>query len=324
MASITNIQLKVTNFTKVIKMHYTPVLVIIFNRPEATKQLFERLAIIQPQKLYIIADAPRAGVEQDVVLCNETRAIFKQIDWKCDIKTKYNTKNMGCDATVISGINWFFEHEEMGIILEDDCIPSISFFYFCEKMLEIYKTNPDIALICGTNYLDRPLSKKYDYYIGDFMHTWGWATWKHIWDSVDWSKRFSSAAITDKLLSCFHNKSFAEIMHNNIINSYACSPVNWDAVFFINNIFENKKGIIPNINMISNVGFTGTHFNNSSSKLLNTPFQEFEQVITFKGTDLNPKDLKKLVDNYVEKNQYLTIRDKLYIFRKSISKYLTQ
>ena len=129
----------------------TPILLIVFNRPEKTQKLFEKIKAIKPKKLFVSADGPRENFKNDKLLCNETREIFKNIDWDCDCKFKFSEKNLSCKINVIDSINWFFSLNEEGIILEDDCIPNIYFFNFCKVLLEKYKNDSLIMQINGTN-----------------------------------------------------------------------------------------------------------------------------------------------------------------------------
>ena len=110
-----------------------PILLLLFNRPIETKILFDRLRLLKPSKIYINQDGPRINFLKDKILCQEVKKLIKDIDWQCDIKTKFSEINLGCRTSVSSAISWFFQNEEEGIILEDDCIPSKTFFYFVIK-----------------------------------------------------------------------------------------------------------------------------------------------------------------------------------------------
>ena len=117
---------EIMNFNKDV-----PVLFLIFNRPDTTKQVFDAIRKARPKRLYVAADAPRVEKEGEAALCQQTRAIIKQVDWDCEVQTLFREENLGCQKAISSAIDWFFEHEEMGIILEDDCLPSPSLFSFC-------------------------------------------------------------------------------------------------------------------------------------------------------------------------------------------------
>ena len=120
----------------------TPVLFIIFNRPETTMQVFERIRQARPPKLFIVADGARKDKPGEAEKCEQCRAIKDMVDWQCEVYTNFADENIGCKNRVASGISWVFEQVEEAIILEDDCLPNMSFFRFCQEMLEKYKNDP--------------------------------------------------------------------------------------------------------------------------------------------------------------------------------------
>ena len=135
-----------------VKMFNTPILFLIFNRPQTTLLVFEQIKKVQPKWLFIAADGPHIEKPGEEELCNETREIvLKGIDWDCEVKTLFRSENVGCMKGPSEAINWFFGNVEQGIILEDDCLPDSSFFTYCEQLLEEYKYNEKIITIGGTN-----------------------------------------------------------------------------------------------------------------------------------------------------------------------------
>ena len=127
----------------------TPILFLVFNRPDTTKKVFESIKAIKPKRLYISCDGARLDNENDKEKIKEVKEIFKNIDWECQVYKRFRDKNLGCKLAVIDGINWFFDQEEEGIILEDDTLPSNSFYNFCEFMLEKYRENKVVMHIGG-------------------------------------------------------------------------------------------------------------------------------------------------------------------------------
>ena len=130
-----------------------PILFLVFNRPDVTKKVFEQIKKAKPKKLYIAADGPRKNIPNEKEICNEVIKFVTKINWNCEVKTLFREENLGCGKAVSSAIDWFFENEEFGIILEDDCVPDQSFFGFCEQMLVKYKDDARIMMVAGTNYL---------------------------------------------------------------------------------------------------------------------------------------------------------------------------
>ena len=122
-----------------------PVLFLVFNRPDVTMRVFEAIRHARPRRLYVAADGPRAGISSETGKCEQTRQIATQVDWDCEVKTLFRSENLGCRVAVSSAIDWFFENEPEGIILEDDCLPHPTFFHFCQELLERYQHDQRIA-----------------------------------------------------------------------------------------------------------------------------------------------------------------------------------
>ncbi len=162
-----------------------PVLFMVFNRPEKTKQVFQAIREARPQKLYVAADAPRETVPEDVPKCLEVKNIVTNIDWPCDTKYLFHEKNIGCSLAGVKAWDWLFSQEKEMIFLEDDGIPSKSFFWFCQELLDKYENNPRIAHICGQNFGQKfgPHTYFFSRYAGT---TWGFATWKRTHDLFEY------------------------------------------------------------------------------------------------------------------------------------------
>lgn len=162
-----------------------PVLFLIFNRPDTTRKVFAEIRRAKPARLYIAADGPRKERTTDIALCEQTRDIINEIDWPCQSYTLYRKENLGCKLAVSSAINWFFEREESGIILEDDCLPHPTFFKFCEIMLERYKDDTRVMHIGGSNFQEGMIRGDGDYYYSKWTPVWGWASWRRAWKNYD-------------------------------------------------------------------------------------------------------------------------------------------
>ncbi len=159
----------------------TAVLFLVFNRPDTTAQVFEAIRKAKPPWLYVAADGPRANREGEAEKVTKVREIATAVDWPCEVKTLFREENLGCKYAVSGGITWFFEHEEQGIILEDDCLPSQSFFWFCEHMLNIYKHNHVVMHIGGYKPKHIPIDE-FSISFTRATHVWGWATWANRWE----------------------------------------------------------------------------------------------------------------------------------------------
>ena len=142
----------------------TAVLFLIFNRPDTTKQVFEAIRKSKPPRLYVAADGPRTDKSGEAEKVEQVRRIAMQVDWNCEVKTLFREENLGCGKAVSSAITWFFKNEEEGIILEDDCLPNQSFFWFCEELLERYRDDMRIMAVSGDNFQKGLARNEFIYY----------------------------------------------------------------------------------------------------------------------------------------------------------------
>jgi hypothetical protein len=163
----------------------SPVLFLVFNRPESTRQVFDAIRLARPSKLYIAADGPRVGRSGEAQLCSEVRDIAVSVNWPCEVKTLFRESNLGCKVGVSSGITWFFRHEDEGIILEDDVLPVPTFFGFCDEMLERYRNDARVSMVSGCNLISNHFTPKQSYFFSRYNHIWGWATWRRAWQHYD-------------------------------------------------------------------------------------------------------------------------------------------
>ena len=157
---------------------------MVFNRPDTTAQVFETIRQAKPARLYVAADGARKEKDGELERVAMVREIATTVDWPCEVKTLFQDKNLGCKNAVSSAISWFFEHEEQGIILEDDCLPSADFFDFCENNLEKYRSDTRIMMIAGTNYLPSE-NLRVPFFFSEHFIIWGWATWRRAWQLYD-------------------------------------------------------------------------------------------------------------------------------------------
>jgi hypothetical protein len=251
---------------------YTPVLLVIFNRPETTRRVFEAIRAAKPEKLYIAADGPRHDVPGDVEKCNDARKIADDVDWPCKVETLFRTENLNCGVSPSTAFTWFFEHEEEGIILEDDCLPSQTFFWFCQELLERYRHDTRVMHIGGNNFLNGwQKDSDYSYYFSRCGHIWGWATWRRAWEKFDFSiKRYRKAKenhffhyyFLDRIEKAYRMNKFDKTIKGN--GSVDWWDYQWDFARYVN----TGLAIVPNKNLVSNLGFgdLATHTTNGKSR----------------------------------------------------------
>jgi hypothetical protein len=254
----------------------TPILFLIFNRPDTTKLVFESIRSVQPKYLYIAADGARESKEAEQQLCDETRAVVANIDWDCEVKTLFREQNLGCRNAVSSAIDWFFEQVEEGIILEDDCLPHPSFYNFCEENLALYRNDSQVMHISGDNFQKGKKRGEDSYYFSNYAHIWGWATWRRAWRYYDVNLKLYSELETHNLLQqLFSSKKEMSYWKKLFNDAYQKKVNTWDYQWTFAIWQNNGLSIIPNTNLVSNIGFgSGTHTTSADiMELSNIPTQ---------------------------------------------------
>jgi len=179
----------------------TPVIFVIFNRPETTERVFETIREAKPKKLLVIADAPRATHPDDIERCAAARAIINRVDWECEVLTNYADVNLGIGKRPATGFDWAFTLVEEAIILEDDCLPHPTFFRYCEELLDRYRHDLRIMSISGQNVQFGQSRTPYSYYFSRYHHIWGWATWRRAWQHFDIEMKLWPEAKQQNLLA---------------------------------------------------------------------------------------------------------------------------
>jgi tetratricopeptide (TPR) repeat protein len=286
----------------------TPICLIIFKRPDTTEKVFEAIRQAKPPKLLVIADGPRTNRPGEAEKCAAARAIINRVDWDCEVLTNYSDTNLGCRHRVSSGLDWVFDLVEEAIILEDDCLPHPTFFQFCEELLERYRHDEQVMVIAGNNFQFGRNRTEYSYYFSRYSHCWGWATWRRAWQHYDNEMKLWPQARYGNLL--------AEILQNSQAASYW--SINFQGVYEGFNSWaypwkfacwiHNGLTILPNINLVSNIGFDqeATHttvintFANMPTEAISFPLQhppvvirntqadDFTEKIMFSGTWSKP------------------------------------
>jgi hypothetical protein len=235
----------------------TPVAFIIFNRPDTTERVFAEIAKAKPSKLLVVADGARTDKSGEAEKVAATRAIIERVDWDCEVLTNYSDINLGCKRRVSSGIDWVFEQVEEAIILEDDCLPDSSFFRFCEELLKRYRYDQRIGMISGDNFQFGNRRNDDSYYFSKYVHIWGWASWRDRWQSSYDVELKKWPAIRDGgwLEDMLGNKKEAVNWKGVFERTYKGEIDTWDFQWVFANWVEGRINIMPNVNLISNIGF---------------------------------------------------------------------
>lgn len=259
----------------------TAVLFLVFNRPDTTGRVFEAIRQAKPPRLYVAADGPRTGRPGEVEKVAEVRRIATAVDWPCEVKTLFREENLGCKRAVSSAITWFFEQEEQGIILEDDCLPHPDFFVFCETLLNRYADDERVWMVTGDNFQNGRRRGEATYYFSKYNHIWGWASWRRAWDrySVDlpfWPEWRDSgywlATVPDRVERRYWEKIFDSVYEGNIDT--------WDYQWTACTWRNGGLTATPNVNLISNIGFNAeaTHTASTGSPLANMPTASLGEI----------------------------------------------
>lgn len=233
---------------------HTPVILLIFQRPEQTAQVFEMVRQVKPPKLLVVADGPRSDKPGEAEKCAAARAIVDRVDWDCEVFTNFSEVNLGCKNRVSSGLTWAFEIVEEAIILEDDCVPELSFFRFCEELLEKYRDVPRVMSITGENTHGYQSSDS-SYYFSQYSFYWGWATWRRAWQQFDGTVQlWKGLRETNWLSNLLQNPEAAEYwsdIFEQTYNGFNSWGYGWTFACLVN------QGLcaVANNNLISNIGF---------------------------------------------------------------------
>tara|TARA_X000000950_G_scaffold45778_1_gene52125 strand:- start:14644 stop:15573 length:930 start_codon:yes stop_codon:yes gene_type:complete len=246
----------------------TPILFLTYKRIDTSLRVFESIKKAKPKKLYFVSNAPSSDNSEELIKISKVRSLVDSIDWDCKVITLFRETHLEVKESISSSIDWFFTMEEKGIILEDDCVPSQTFYSFCQELLNYYEDDNQVFSICGScHYTDSNLPIN-GYSFSNHTYIWGWATWKRAWlkydiNMKDWPKFKRSQSYKSK----FRNRIIRYYWTNIFNKVYDNHIKTWDYQWLYSTWFNNGLSIIPNVNLVSNVGFGNdsifTHDKNS-------------------------------------------------------------
>ncbi len=233
------------------------VLMLVFNRPDVTEQVFQAVRNARPPRLYVAADGPRPGRSQDEETTAKVREVFKQVDWPCEVHTRFLTENLGCRNAVSSAIDWFFSKEEQGIVLEDDVLPSPAFFSYCDTMLERYKHDERVFSVVGNNLVEPWYQHPESYFFSKVFFVWGWASWRRAWQHYDvnmaaWpNTRLQVNALPYKPKQKLHHAYWDLVFDLTFKNQIST----WDHQWTFAHWENDAVCVTPANNLVRNIGF---------------------------------------------------------------------
>lgn len=255
----------------------SPVLLLTFNKVKETKEVFQSIRSVKPGKLYISSDGPRNLGEQKIIK-DLRKYLLESIDWECEIYTKFSVENLGCRKSVSSAISWVFESEELAIILEDDCLPSLDFFRFQDEMLAYYSESESIMAVCGY----KPLKEISDienkkYYFSKYVSFWGWGTWRHAWQKYN-GNMCGYDGNSSEFRKLFDSWVQYKANKNSFDDTQMKKNDSWGYRWAYSILSEQGLVIYPYYNMIKNLGFgsdSATHTLESLPPFMSSDFEKF-------------------------------------------------
>lgn len=232
---------------------FTPVVLIVFNRPRHLSLVLERVAEARPRELFVIADGPRNG--EDMALCAQVRSIVSNLPWPAETHFTFSEVNLGGPRRVSSGLDWVFARVQEAIILEDDCLPGPEFFPFCEAMLARYRFDSRIGIISGDNFVAPGMHCPDSYYFSKYPHVWGWATWRRTWSLFDFEMRSWQKAKSLGLLNSVLSNPETIAFWTDTFDTISGASLGWDAKLVYACLTNNLLNVMPAQNLVSNIGW---------------------------------------------------------------------
>jgi hypothetical protein len=288
------------------------VLFIVFNKPETTQRVFEQIARAKPRKLYVATDGPRSAEEAET--CRRAQEIATNLSWDCELKTLFRDRNVGCQQGPKGAIDWFFGMEESGIILEDDCVPTQSFFRYCDELLVRYRDDERVGAISGISYV-KPGTLGDSYYFSRYPLTWGWASWARVWRHYDlelkqWPKLRETDFLSEIGGSSFGFEAYWRKMFDDCYEGKW--PSAWDYQWAFSNWAKRYVACVPAVNLVSNIGFGGggTHHSRYNSVVHGRP--TFEMSFPLKHPSSFSRSGKH--DNWIDRHVFHTANYALRTF----------
>ena len=281
-----------------------PILIVAFNRPDFCEEVIKAVRLAKPQHLFLAVDGPRAESPSDEINCAKTKATVKLIDWPCEVRTFFRETNRSCKYAPPEAITWFFSQVPAGIILEDDCVPTLDFLLFASQLLQRYSDEETIGMITGNNHFGFQSTAKESYHFSAYSTIWGWASWRRAWELYDVDMKPYICDLASIRARAGHSERFRAYWWRYVeavLNGMNTWDVQWSVA-----LLANRKLIIrPKCNLVANIGFTpdSTHtsgYEYGAERYVRTGRLDFPLVhpIDRKIDDLADLKLEKSVVSY--------------------------
>jgi len=306
-----------------------PVVLIVFNRPQLTQQVFASIRAAQPRQLFVVADGPRANRPEDMAKCQAARQITEAVDWDCEVQRNYADTNLGCRGRVTSGLDWVFSQVDRAIILEDDCVPDPSFFPFCQELLIRYADDTRIMTISGNNFQDGISRGEASYYFSKYPLIWGWATWARAWQKFDADLPHWGEPLAQKVIQsiCFDPEEQEDRMMR--FREVADGSLNaWAPRWLFTCWANHGLTVIPAVNLVTNIGFgaDSTHTKETNNKYANYATQSIDKIshpaLVFRNQEADQYMYDNFFGGAIKKKSKIWFYRLLGQVKGSIKKYI--
>jgi len=260
-----------------VKFASAPVVLLAYNRPVHTRRVLQVIRKAEPRVLIAVMDGPRQGDHIDRALVEQTRSVVEEVDWACEFHRVYADSNMGLKNRVSSGLDKAFELVDEAIVLEDDCVPSLSFFGYVSELLHRYRDDERIGIISGTQRLRGRWGGDSSYLFSKDVRIWGWGTWARTWRAFSASGDLGMAWTTDEALE--QGESFAAGARRRsmiAMMSRAKELDSWALPFALHCVRKGYLNPIPRKNLIRNIGL--------GAGATHTGFENY--VVDIKGSEI--------------------------------------
>lgn len=282
-----------------------PVLLVVYNRADTAEKVLDAIAEVKPERFFIASNAPNPDKPGDAEKVAAVRSMVKEkITWPCKTEWLLRTDHLSAGRSLSSSMIWFFKAVEEGIVFEDDTLPAKSFFTYCKELLAYYRNDESVKMIGGNNFQNGKMRGDGSYYFSNFIHSWGYASWWRAWKDFDLEMENINDRVFSQLLDKrFTKKDEKKYWWNVYYNLRAGNYNTWDFQFLFTMWLQNGKCIVPNQNLVSNIGFgnNATHTVNADDPLSNLPLGEMKMIY-----HPSVKDIDTEADRYFLKKHLLS------------------
>ena len=261
------------------------VLLLFFNRPSTFGQVFAEVKKARPSRLFLYQDGPRG--ERDMAGIKACREIAEDIDWECEVHRMYQEQNVGCDPSEYISQKWAFSVVDKCIVLEDDDVPSQSFFPFCKEMLDRYEHDERVTMIAGFNTDEVTTDMPYDYFFTTVFSIWGWASWRRVIDQWDGKYSFLDDDFNmHQLRQLVAERRYRRTMLQMCYDHRALGKEYYESIFWAAMMFGHGLAIMPSKNLVNNLGITAGSSSTHYAGSLETMPRRLRHIFTMKRYEL--------------------------------------